>query len=342
MGAGEAVFLENIRMLDFELETRDPHVEERIANTFDYIVHDGFGVAHRSGQFSVDGILSCVETDRKALGPASATEWSNLFRFVESASAGSMAVVIGGDVDKFDTKLWLLQDLLKSGKVGLVYLGGVFGTTYLHSVGEGMGKTPISRNHGHQQILARLPEQYPNVLFKLPRCYVGLGPDKAARAWNVETNEHTRRPSLTVEPDSLALDQEPEDFITLLERHHMTSVLAVGPLGYYSHPAFKQGTLQSYQNLATWALRGDSRQLLVGGGNSIDALLELSCFSHPSSDAIMISAGGGALLDAVAEVLRATETNTPVHTSVVRALREAPRSRSSLYNMLGSAENITI
>jgi phosphoglycerate kinase len=313
---GEAIVLENIRLLPLERRGRADDLPRQIAESFDVVVNDAFGVGHRYGQFSVDGISQYVPFERKAIGPAALEEWTAVYNFVSDAPKGSIGVVLGGDAEKFGTKLLLLHELLKSDRVGLVYLGGVFATTYLHAQGSQLATTPVSGDPVHHKILAELPTAYPHVRFELPNELRGLDSLSNLQQWKLGTrNGH---PHLELPRGSMALDQSPHDLTQAFARTNISRVLAVGPLGYYIRRAFALGTVETYRTLAHWAIAREDRRLLVGGGNSLESLLTLNEYREPGAPNVTLSSGGGALLNAVAGVLN---TPTAIQTPAIKALR---------------------
>lgn len=313
---GEALVLENIRLLPLERRGRADDLPKQIAESFDFVVNDAFGVGHRYGQFSVDGISQYLPFERKAIGPAALEEWTSVYSFASDAPKGSIGVVLGGNADKFGTKLLLLHELLKSDRIGLVYLGGVFATTYLHAQGSHLATTPISGDPVHHKILAELPTAYPNVRFELPNELRGIDSLTNSQQWKLGTrNGH---PYLDLPRGSMALDQAPHDLTQAFARTNISRVLAVGPLGYYIRKAFAVGTVETYRALANWAAAREDRRLLVGGGNSLESLLGISEYREPLAPHVTLSSGGGALLNAVAGVL-----NTPnaIQMPAIKALR---------------------
>jgi phosphoglycerate kinase len=317
---GEAIFLENIRLLPIEKRKVPDDLPRTIAESFDFVVNDAFGVGHRFGQFSVDGIAQYLPVERKAIGPSALNEWRSVFNFVRDATPRSIAIVLGGDTDKFGTKLLLLNELLTGDRVGLVYLGGVFGTTYLHACGGSLGLTPISGDPIHHALLTRLPSMYPGVRFDLPNELSGLDDRGTVSQWKLGIRSGL--PYLELPNRCMALDQSPHDLAQTFSRAGISRVLAVGPLGYYVRQPFQTGTIETYRALARWAAHGEDRRLLVGGGNSVEALLAVEEFRDTTSPNVTLSSGGGALLNAVAGVL-----NTPhaIQTPAIKAFREKPR-----------------
>jgi 3-phosphoglycerate kinase len=161
---------------------------------------------------------------------------------------------------------------------------------------------------------------YPNVRFELPNELSGVDERGNHATWRLTTR--SGRPYIELPGRSLALDQSPHDLSQPLSRAGISRVVAVGPLGYYIRAPFNTGTVETYRALARWAAHGQDRQLLVGGGNSVEALLTLEEFRNPTSPQVSVSSGGGALLNAVAGVL-----NTPnsIQTPAIKALRGKAR-----------------
>lgn len=317
--AGQAILTENIRIFPSEksdgLETRT----RRLAHMVDYVIHDGFGVGHRGGQFSVDGLAREIPFARKSIGPSALEEWHQVITFAARAAPRSIALVLGGDIGKFESKLKLVTEMLKSDRIGLVYLGGVFGTSYLHAHGCNLGRTPVSRNARALEKLRSLPSNFPEVRFELPAEYVGINEAKELTRWTVDRD--LNQPRITTSPGCLALDQSQHDFSALFDTHQISRVVAVGPLGYYTKKPFDEGTIRNYRSLASWTMANNERMLLVGGGNSMEALLDIPEFRSPPTSALMVSSGGGALLNALAEVFTSIEGDHRIQTPSIQALR---------------------
>ena len=322
--AGHAIFLENTRLFPSEREERTRGRLKLLANAVDYVVYDGFGVGHRGGQLSVDGIIRDLTFERKCLGPAAMTEWEQVLSFAKTAAPQATALVLGGDIDKFESKLNLVIEILKSDRVGLVYLGGVFGTSWLHVHGCALGRTPVSRNARALEKLRSIADTFHHVRFELPFAYVGLTPSKELCRWQISSkrgaSQHVHLPD-----GAIALDQPESDLSPLLEKRGISQVIAVGPLGFYSMKPFHEGTVGTYRLLAKWAQAKEERKLLVGGGNSVEALLDMPDFREPRAPSVMVSSGGGALLNAVAEAFKVRGDPSLVQTPTIRALRRSRR-----------------
>ena len=316
---GQAIFTENIRMFPIEETESFRARTKRLAHMVDYVINDGFGVGHRGGHFSVDGLAREIPFDRKSIGPSALEEWQQVMTFARGALPRSIALILGGDVGKFESKLKLVINMLKSDSIGLVYLGGVFGTSYLHAHGCNLGRTPVSKNARALEKLRGLPAQFPHVRFELPSEYIGLNEAKELTRWAVTSDiEH---PRVATCQGCVALDQSQHDFSSLFDTHQISRVVAVGPLGYYMKKPFNEGTLRNYRSLAAWTMEQEDRRLLVGGGNSMEALLDIPEFRSPPTSSIMVSSGGGALLNALAEVLKSIGTEHRIQTPSIQALR---------------------
>lgn len=320
LSPGQSIFLENTRLFPSERHERAQGRLKQLTNLVDYIVYDGFGVGHRGGQLSVDGIVRDFPYERKCLGPAAIKEWDQVLSFAKSAPPYSTALILGGDVDKFESKLNLVIEMLKSDRVAFVYLGGVFGTSWLHLHGSELGRTPVSRNARALEKLRELPHRFPQVRFEIPSEFVGVTPSKEIGKWTVSLSKEGA-PAIQMPPGSVALDQPERDLSPLFQELNISHVVAVGPLGYYAKKPFDRGTIGTYSALATWAHRGEDRKLLVGGGNSLEALLDIPDFRSPSNQSVMVSSGGGALLNALAEALKARGDASLIQTASIRALR---------------------
>ena len=320
--AGHSIFLENTRLFPSErIEVASGRLKQ-LTTLVDYIVYDGFGVGHRGKQLSVDGLLREFPFERKCLGPAALSEWEQVLSFTATASPYSVALVLGGDVDKFESKLHLVIEMLKSDRVGLVYLGGVFGTSWLHVHGCDLGKTPVSKNGRALDTLNALPARFPHIRFEVPSEYVGLSASKELIRWTVSPDK-VGNPYVHIPPGGIALDQLECDIAPLLDASGISQVVAVGPLGYYAKKPFNTGTVTTYRALARWARAQKARKLLVGGGNSMEALLDISDFRSPQGPSVLVSSGGGALLNALGEAFKARGEASLIQTPSLRGLRQS-------------------
>jgi 3-phosphoglycerate kinase len=203
-----------------------------------------------------------------------------------------------------------------------VYLGGVFGTSWLHVHGCNLGRTPVSRNARALEKLRELPNRFPHIRFETPSEYLGLSASKKLCRWDVSSAGDTP-PSVQLPTGCVALDQPARDLSPLFQTLGISHVVAVGPLGYYSMKPFHQGTVGTYTALAAWAQADKHRRLLVGGGNSVEALLNISDFRSPPHPSVTVSSGGGALLNALAEAFKTRGEASLIQTASVRALRKA-------------------
>lgn len=319
---GHSIFLENTRLFPSERSEIVSGRLKQLTALVDYIVYDGFGVGHRGQQLSVDGLMREFPFERKCLGPAALTEWEQVLSFTATTSPYSVALVLGGDVDKFESKLHMVIQMLTSDRVGLVYLGGVFGASWLHANGCDLGNTPVSKNRRALETLRALPARFPHIRFELPSECVGLSPSKELTRWTVSSHRGGN-PYLHIPPGGIVLDQQGYDLAQLLDGSGISQVVAVGPLGYYTKKPFNIGTVDTYCALARWAEGGEERKLLVGGGNSMEALLDIPDFRSPRAPAVMVSSGGGALLNALAEAFKARGEASLIQTPSLRALRRS-------------------
>jgi hypothetical protein len=149
---------------------------------------------------------------------------------------------------------------------------------------------------------------------------VGLSPTKELTRWQVSL-DNRGNPYLHIPAGGVALDQPERDLSPVLDESGISQVVAVGPLGYYSKKPFNTGTVGTYRALAHWAQAGTDRQLLVGGGNSMEALLDIPDFRSPQGPSVMVSSGGGALLNALGEAFKARGEASLIQTPSLRALR---------------------
>jgi phosphoglycerate kinase len=320
LAPGSAVFLENTRLFPSERNEVAKGRLKQLTSLVDYIVYDGFGVGHRGGHLSVDGLTRDFPFKRKCLGPAALAEWTQVLSFASTTSPHSVALILGGDVDKFESKLNLVIEMLTSERVGLVYLGGAFGTSWLHIHGSDLARTPVSGNARALEKLRALPDRFPQIRFELPTEYVGLTPTKELCRWPVGSQQRGV-PHLALSAGSIALDQPESNLAPLFASIGISHVVAVGPLGYYMKKPFDTGTVETYRALAKWAQAEDGRKLLVGGGNSLEALLEVPDFRSPTAPSVMVSSGGGALLNALAEAFKVGGDPSLIQTASLRALR---------------------
>ena len=318
---GNVLFLDNVRVLRSE-DSENYSLRQRVRRNFDYLVHDAFGVSHRSGQFSNDALFKHFPKERKVLGPCSAEEWHKLLEFTAGIEDKSLAIILGGDPTKFASKLNLLENIVDSGKVGLVYLGGIFGYALLKANGSDFGAGKISLDDHLCERLASLVQKYKKqIRFKSPNTYKGTikRADGSTGLGTWRTTGKGIKKKLQLKPNCMALDQFPVKFEEILNRLPITHVAAFGPLGYYKKEAFKAGTLRSYRNLYSWAKSARDRRIIVGGGDSLAALLELPEFQTESS-LIIRSSGGGAGIAALGAAINLGSGNT-INIAAIKALQ---------------------
>lgn len=274
---GKVTLLENVRFHKGE-EENDPNFAKQLVDSTrpDYIVQDGFGVAHRAHASTV-GISSLKPA---VAGLLLEKEVASLLGAMKHPKKPLVAVLGGA---KIKDKLPLIDEFLK--KADTILIGGAMANTFLKFTGTNIGKS-VYEPEDKQAVEKIMKNAKPNQIV-LP-VDIGVGN---------EVSEHARRSESTlqyIESDEYILDVGPVTADLFAE--HVAdagTVIWNGTLGYAENARFSKGSAELAKAISS---QHPSLTSIIGGGDTVDFILEWlkhnkkAEFSH-------ISSGGGASLE---------------------------------------------
>jgi phosphoglycerate kinase len=269
---GDAILLENLRFHKEE-EANDRDFSHELARAKDAYVNDAFGTAHRAHASTVGVTRFLAE---RAAGFLMMRELKALRAVTENPARPSIAILGGA---KVSDKIGVIRNLLN--KVDAILIGGAMAYTFLKAAGVPIGSSRVEEDKlALARELVGEAEKH-SVQLRLPIDHVvAMAPDQP----------ETARVVTEIPPDMMGLDIGPrtiEDFIERLAT--AKTVIWNGPLGYFEHEAFANGTMRVGEALAN--LSGATT--IIGGGDTAAAVGHQpwsSRFTH-------ISTGGGATLE---------------------------------------------
>jgi phosphoglycerate kinase len=265
---GGVLMLENLRRSAGE-EKNDPEFVKELASLADVFVQDSFDVCHRE-HASVVGVPALLPSYAGLTVEAEVRELSKAAKPKHT----SLAVIAGA---KFSTKEPVLKALLKT--YDHVFVGGALANDFLKAKGYPVGASLVA-SEGQEAI-----KEFANnkkLILQVDSIVASKGSERVkGRAASLQE----------VKADEMILDVGPHTSAALTELVNKSkTVLWNGPLGLYEH-GFTDGTYALAR-----AIAGSSAYSVVGGGDTIAAIDELSLSAHFS----FISTGGGAMLDYLA------------------------------------------
>lgn len=277
----EVYLLENIRFFPGETQN-SPELAQKLAAWVEVYVNDAFGSVHRA-HASVDALPRLLR--EKYAGFLVEAEWENAQRVLTHIERPYL-VVVGGA--KVSDKLPLLQHLLP--KLDRLLIGGGMSYTFLKAQGLPIGRSLCEEE---QIDFARALLQEAEALGKkvlLPLDSVAATEfrgDSPARTFSHEPGAFPEEYiGLDIGPATI---EATRTFIA-----GSRTILWNGPMGVFEWEAFRTGTVQIAQLLATETKKG--AYTLVGGGDTASAA-QVAEVAHQLS---FISTGGGALLELLA------------------------------------------
>jgi len=274
---GKVTLLENVRFHPEE-EWNDKTFAKKLIDSTrpDFIVQDGFGVAHRAHASTV-GISQLKPAVAGLLLEKEVTSLTNAMKHPKKP----LVAVLGGA--KINDKLPLIEEFLD--KADTILVGGALANTFLKFTGTDIGKSVYEKDE-KEEVEHILKKAKPNQLV-LP---VDVGVGK-------ELSKHARRSNSTlqyIEHNEYILDIGPVTADLFAE--HITDASTViwnGTLGYAENARFAKGSAELAQTISS---HYPSLTSIIGGGDTVDFILEWQKhnkkaeFSH-------ISSGGGASLE---------------------------------------------
>ena len=236
-------------------------------------MNDAFGTAHRA-HASTAGVTRFIP--ERAAGFLMMRELDALRAVTENPARPSIAILGGA---KVSDKIGVIRNLLN--KVDTILIGGAMAYTFLKAANVPIGKSRVEEDKlDLARDLVGEAETH-NVQFRLPIDHiVALAPEHA----------ETARTVTEIPFEMMGLDIGPatvDDFIARLAS--AKTVIWNGPLGFFEHEAFANGTMRVGEALANLS----GAKTIIGGGDTAAAVGHQpwsSRFTH-------ISTGGGATLE---------------------------------------------
>jgi phosphoglycerate kinase len=269
---GEAILLENLRFHKEE-EANDRDFSHELARAKDAYVNDAFGTAHRAHASTVGVTRFIAEC---AAGFLMMRELEALRAVTENPARPSIAILGGA---KVSDKIGVIRNLLN--KVDAILIGGAMAYTFLKAAGVPIGTSRVEEDKLElARELVGAAEKH-GVQFRLPIDHVVAASPEQPETARIVTE---------IPPEMMGLDIGPltiEDFIERLGR--AKTVIWNGPLGFFEHAAFANGTMRVGEALANLS----GAKTIIGGGDTAAAVGHQpwsSRFTH-------ISTGGGATLE---------------------------------------------
>jgi phosphoglycerate kinase len=276
-GQEKAAFtlLENIRNYPGE-ETNDPAFAKRLADLGDIYINDAFSVSHRA-HASIVGVPKLLP---HFAGFQFVLEVENLSRAFHPSHP--FLFILGGA--KFDTKLPLVQKFLD--KADDIFIGGALSNDFFRAIGFEVGKSTVSVSK------IDFDGMLSNKKIILPVDVIVVDPAGSQKV---------------LDPDKLGkeeriLDAGPKTVALLGKKIDAAKfILWNGPLGNYEN-GYKGPTQELARMIAT-ATFNDGTESIVGGGDTLAAIVELKQTSGESLEKsfTFVSTGGGAMLDFLAK-----------------------------------------
>jgi phosphoglycerate kinase len=252
---GEVLMLENVRFHPEE-EQNDPAFAALLADGFDAYVNDAFGAAHRA-HASTEGVAHLLPA---YAGLLLDKEVRVLTALLESPARPFVAVIGGA---KVSTKIDVLKSLVA--KADVLAIGGGMANTFLAATG--------------MDIKASLGE-----------------PDREADARAILAAATARGAEVLLPVDMRWSGDRILDIGEETERQFAAHIAAAGtvfwngPMGLFEQPDYAHGT-----EAIARAMAGSSAVTVVGGGESVQALVQLGLADRMTH----VSTGGGAALELI-------------------------------------------
>ncbi len=262
------VMLENIRF-DIGDETNDDELAKKLASFADIFVFDAFGVSHRE-QASVTGVMKYMKSCSGFLMEKEVT----FLRDKMKKPARPFVAIIGGAKED---KISVIDKLIK--KVDILIVGGVLANTFLKAKGREIGNSKYSVDYlGYARDMIR---KYADKIAMPVDFIVADSYSESAK---------TRCAGL---PDDITgwmiMDIGPytiTGYKEILSR--AKTIVWAGPIGVFEWEAFRRGTLDLANHIATL-----DAVKIIGGGDSGEAIEKFGLADKMS----LVSTGGGASLE---------------------------------------------
>lgn len=267
---GAVLMLENVRF-DPREEANDPAFAQELAALADVYVNDAFSVCHRA-HASIVGVPALLPS---AMGLRVEHELQVLGQVTEHPDH-PLAVILGGV--KLETRLPLIQNMLRRVGAEKVLLGGAMAFPFLCAQGFSSGATVCSPKD--IEAARALVDAHPDRLV-LPLDFLA-----ASSLENVTDIQTVLAEAIPAQ--LYAFDTGPatlQQFRAVLANMH--TVIWNGPMGVFENPAFRTGTETLARTLTELPAK-----TIIGGGDTASALEQMGLAEKMT----FVSTGGGATL----------------------------------------------
>lgn len=272
----KVVLLENLRFWDGEAENSLEFAQEIVKETgADLFVEDGFSVCHRASATTV----AICEVLPAYASQKLADEYTAIQNFTSNMKRPVLAIMGGAKISdkiEFAKVLANISDQM--------VIGGAMANIFLNEDGVKIGNSLIEENQS--DVVKEIKSIMSDKELVLPIDVV-VGDDLKYKSGSPrELND--------IEDDEMILDLglKTQDKIIELIRNS-GSVVWNGNLGYTENPVFQSGT-----SVVVEALDIYEKPALIGGGDTVGFINQLN--PDLNYDGLVISTGGGAMLDLVA------------------------------------------
>ncbi|MEM2940091.1 MAG: phosphoglycerate kinase [Thermoproteota archaeon] len=277
---GEALLLENVRMLDEETETKtaEEHARGRLVSTLapfaDFFVNDAFSASHRA-HASVIGFTAVLPS---AAGRVMERELKALEKVVDNPSKPCL-YVLGGAKAKETFKV--IENVLDKGIADRVLLGGMIAQVFHEAAGFRLGSVTS------QLIVEKGLDKFRDAASKI----LGKHSQSIMLPYDYAVDSDGERVEYMVSqlPVEHPLKDIGSETIRVYSRElgNASTIVFNGPVGVFEEDSFAKGTLELYRAAAS-----SKAFTVVGGGHSISALEKAGVHGKIG----FVSTAGGALI----------------------------------------------
>ncbi len=269
----DILLLENLRFYSGEKENNLKFAKE-LANLADVFINDAFSACHRK-HASVVAITKYIPS---VAGFLLEKEIKNLSQVLQSPKK-PLVLVIGGI--KISSKLPLIKKFLKI--ADKILMGGALANTVLKAEGIEVGKS-IMEKEMLKEVL-KLPLKNRKIYLPLNGIVSGNF-SKKGKAKTIGMDKIGKREMiLDIGPKTIKI------FSEIISQ--AKTIIWNGPMGYFEKREFRKGT----EEIAKSILKNKKAKTIIGGGETISSLRQVSGFKFQVSGNIFISTGGGAMLE---------------------------------------------
>lgn len=282
---GEFLLCENIRIADktgMSEKLNDDGLAEYLKEFADFYIQDAFAVSHRK-HTSVVKLAQLFDTEHKAAGFQLYAEIHALLKVLEPEKP--FAAILSGA--KFSTKLPLIEKYLEHADIVLV--GGALYNNVLKSLGYNVGRSLIDAEAVYVDELVQ-KKMFTDKVY-IPEYVV---------VTDVETGKMRESHIRDIQDTESIMDIAKKsilDFISMIQKKDVKTILWNGPVGNFEVAPFDEGTKTLATELVSYVHMSSLQdiRMIVGGGDTVSAINTIDEMSKNTN--VWISTGGGAMLE---------------------------------------------